>query len=153
MLWDLWDAVSVHLQAILETIKVFVSSLYSMELDSPSLAIRRRRALAAMTDMPELEDMEHSDHTEEKKESKTMETNGEDNGKAKWGRHGDHELEPAFLREEDYPPDWMVYDREFGVILKTKADKLRSKRPCQLKTSQTKFSRSDKEQIPAITAR
>jgi hypothetical protein len=41
------------------------------------------------------------------------------------------ELEPAFLREEDYPPGWMVYDQEVGVILKTEADKLKEKRQQQ----------------------
>ena len=153
MLWDIWDAVSGHLQAILETIKIFVSSLYSMEFDSTSLAIRRRRTIAAITDIPELEDMEHSDHSEEKKESKTTETNGADNAGTGCTRLGDHELEPAFLREEDYPPDWMVYDREFGVILKTEADKLRSKRPRHGKAAQTRNSPSHREQIPAVTAR
>lgn len=148
VLWDLWDAVSVHLQAILETAKMFVSSLYSIELYTPSLAIRRRRALAGMSSMPELEDMEHNDHGEEKEESKTKETNGAENDMVKWRRRNEDELEPAFLREEDYPPDWMVYDRELGVILKTEADKRRSKnQPCQIKAEQPTVPRSDKEQI------
>jgi hypothetical protein len=40
----------------------------------------------------------------------------------------EEELEPAFLNDQDYPPGWMVYDKEMGVILKTRADKLQQER-------------------------
>jgi hypothetical protein len=40
----------------------------------------------------------------------------------------EEELEPAFLKDQDYPPGWMVYDKEMGVILKTRADKLQQER-------------------------
>lgn len=31
-------------------------------------------------------------------------------------------LEPAFLRESDYPPGWLVYHRVLGVVTKSEAD-------------------------------
>lgn len=37
----------------------------------------------------------------------------------------DREIEPAFLREEDYPPGWLVYHPVHGVISKLDADKIR----------------------------
>jgi hypothetical protein len=33
------------------------------------------------------------------------------------------ELEPAFLKESDYPPGWMVYHPVLGVVSKEEADK------------------------------
>ena len=31
-------------------------------------------------------------------------------------------LEPAFLRDEDYPPGWLVFDPHLGIISKVEAD-------------------------------
>jgi hypothetical protein len=36
-------------------------------------------------------------------------------------------LEPAFLRDEDYPPGWLVFDPVLGVVSKTEADNYRRK--------------------------
>lgn len=36
-------------------------------------------------------------------------------------------LEPAFLRDEDYPPGWLVFDPVLGVVTKTEADNYRRK--------------------------
>lgn len=35
------------------------------------------------------------------------------------------EIEPAFLKEEDYPPGWLVYHPVLGVVPKTEADRYR----------------------------
>lgn len=32
-------------------------------------------------------------------------------------------IEPAFLRDEDYPPGWLVFDPDLGVVSKVDADK------------------------------
>jgi hypothetical protein len=46
-------------------------------------------------------------------------------------------LEPAFLRDEDYPPGWLVFDPVLGVVSKAEADNYRRKQnqeqrlPCQ----------------------
>lgn len=34
-------------------------------------------------------------------------------------------VEPAFLRDEDYPPEWLVFDPVLGVVSKAEADKHR----------------------------
>ncbi|KAL3934311.1 MAG: hypothetical protein SGARI_003446, partial [Bacillariaceae sp.] len=34
----------------------------------------------------------------------------------------ERDIEPAFLNEEDYPPGWMVYHAELGVVPKEEAD-------------------------------
>jgi hypothetical protein len=153
VIWDLWVQVWAHLLAILDTAKLFASSFYCSDLDSPSVAVRRRRALEAVSNMPELEDAEYSNDAEEKKDQETRETRyGEENGAKKMKGVNEEELEPAFLREEDYPPEWMVYDHELGVILKTEADKHRSKQACCIKAAQPRDPWSDIEEIQDVAS-
>ena len=45
------------------------------------------------------------------------------NGTAAAAVHVPTEIEPAFLKESDYPPDWMVYHTVLGVVTKTEADR------------------------------
>ena len=107
----LWYALWVHVYALVNLMSFLLP--HSTELDDDTVTRRRQP-------MPELEEMKLASRSEDDNE----ETRSMD------------ELEPAFLREEDYPPGWMVYDRESGVILKTEADKLKQKRQqrCQEET-------------------
>jgi hypothetical protein len=109
--------------------------------------------MEALSSLPELEDAEYSNDAEEKKEHETKETQYEEqNRMAKMKRLNEEDLEPAFLREEDYPPEWMVYDSELGVILKTEADKHRSKQAGCINAAQPREPHSSIEQIPAVTS-
>lgn len=114
-----WNAIVVPVWSFLEMLRFYVLPLdedYEEIVDGGTR--RRGRRLAPM---PELQVMttltnetDENIDTDKRQRSTTNKTL--------------QELEPAFLKTEDYPPGWMVYDREAGVILKTQADKLKEEK-------------------------
>lgn len=68
-------------------------------------------------------------------------------------------LEPSFLKDEDYPPGWLVFDPVLGVVSKVEADKFKQeyeqKRAMELKQSpqRQKQSSSPRRQTPQSVQR
>jgi hypothetical protein len=134
ILWDLFELVYACLSAGLElgrTLLAVTSSagLGLLEANDalPLEHVARRRRFSGTANMPELENVIPL----------TNDNETTSNGMVKKRKSHDamDELEPAFLRDEDYPPGWMVYHPILGVVLKTEADKYQEKKAAE--TSET----------------
>lgn len=68
---------------------------------------------SSTADMPELEEMDNDSNFLEEVEGDFM---------GAFCRENTDPLPPAFLRDEDYPPGWLVYDVDLGVVSKKDAD-------------------------------
>jgi len=98
---------------------------------------RRRNMVASVTSrmgvaigegsMPELEETDSYKKQRQQNEAHMI-VDGE--LQWTWDKENIAPMEPAFLRDEDYPPGWLVFDPVLGVVSKTEADryKLEQKR-------------------------
>lgn len=117
---------------------------------SPKARGRRRNAASVMAPvtsrivtgrLPELEDLD------ETKRNQDDETNEESLDTT---RENTNSLEPAFVKDEDYPPGWLVFDPHLGIVSKAEADRYKRdqmrKRAEHVK--QQNFDTHDKQQQP-----
>jgi hypothetical protein len=88
--------------------------------------------------MPELEEMDDNKRNNQTlNKVETLDLNKENTDP----------LEPAFLRDEDYPPGWLVFDPVLGVVSKTEADdyKLQQKQKKERQQQQQQQQHQDQK--------
>ena len=86
---------------------------------------RRRAVMAPVTSrmsagkIPALEELDETKQKQELLEEHKQQAKA---GAQEGNKENTRPLEPAFLRDEDYPPGWLVFDPHLGIISKVEAD-------------------------------
>eukprot|EP00565_Helicotheca_tamesis_P000944 CAMPEP_0185741496 /NCGR_PEP_ID=MMETSP1171-20130828/38990_1 /TAXON_ID=374046 /ORGANISM="Helicotheca tamensis, Strain CCMP826" /LENGTH=112 /DNA_ID=CAMNT_0028413473 /DNA_START=919 /DNA_END=1257 /DNA_ORIENTATION=+ len=79
------------------------------------------RNSSMLPDLEDVPDFEEEGESRDKKKPFDSNRKQRNRQRSRW----DDEIEPAFLRDEDYPKDWLVFHPKYGVITKAKLDQLK----------------------------
>lgn len=123
--WDsrreltLWESLVDLYWTVLDYTRAYAQMAFEWMMRSrPNLSLFDSKA-----SMPELELVNDSDSSRMFQEEGGQTNTVTPTPEATPARFQQTELEPAFLNEMDYPPNWMVYHPQLGVVPKTVADR------------------------------
>ena len=97
-------------------------------------SLTSRMSSSSLADMPPLEEM---DPIKLKQEQEGIDPY------ADFFKENTDPLPPAFLKDEDYPPGWLVYDPVLGVVSKEEADKYHKGLETKKKQKQQNFEKEE----------